>query len=262
MCELFEATRLKVQRAERHINDIHHQITAYLARHPIAILVEKWSGPRTPTSPDIVARIRVRETVPKSVAPIIGDAIHNLRAALDLLACELVRLNDGNDAKVYFPFSDDEEQFPRMLKKRNMHRAAPQVIAHLYSLRPYTGGNKALRALHDLDIIDKHRALIPAIGMVDAAAGSISLFGPGGVQYPTYTPVVDGQMVMLIRGETDLNSGQQLPANFHLLLPFDVPMGGGEVIPTLHSLVQLVTGIVESFEALGLAQLSSSRRTE
>jgi len=56
-------------------------------------------------------------------------------------------------------------------------------------------------------------------------------------------------------------AGQQLAAIFHLVLPFDGPLGGNDMIPTLHRLVKLVAGIVESFEALGLANLSPTPST-
>jgi hypothetical protein len=261
MCELFEATKLKIKRAERHIADLDQQITEYLTRGSIAIVVELRPGPLGPEEPNVVARIRVREAVPKLFAPIIGDVIHNLRASLDLLACDLVRLNDGNVKKVSFPFSDTQSTYEDMLKEKNMHRAAPHVVAHLRTLRPYKKGDDALRAIHDLDIDDKHRTLISAPAMLSMDTG-MAIFGPDGEQYPMYTPVLDGQVTMFMRvGQTDLKHGQELPGNFHLLFPIGGPLGGSDLIPTLHSLVQLVTGIVESFEALGLAQLSPSRST-
>jgi hypothetical protein len=48
--------------------------------------------------------VRVREEVPVEFSAIIGDVLHNLRAALDLMAVQLVRLNHQSDDEVYrFP---------------------------------------------------------------------------------------------------------------------------------------------------------------
>ena len=99
----FEAPRLKLARAERHINELAAEITEYLADKPVAVIVEQPSELKEINSCSWVTRIR--KPVPVALSAVIGDAIHNLRAALDLLASDVVRLN-GKDAKtVYFPFA-------------------------------------------------------------------------------------------------------------------------------------------------------------
>ena len=47
--------------------------------------------------------------------------------------------------------------------KKNFDRAGPDAVRLLRTYRPCTGGNATLRALHDLDVQDKHQAFIPAI---------------------------------------------------------------------------------------------------
>jgi hypothetical protein len=46
---------------------------------------------------------------------IVGDIIHNLRAALDLAACDLVRIRGGNDNGVYFPFCNEPDELARSM---------------------------------------------------------------------------------------------------------------------------------------------------
>ena len=97
--QLFKGPKLKVQRAKKHISDLHNEIAAYMRRKPYRIVVEQDTEPQR-----CVLVIRVREEVPDNLATIIGDAVHNLRTALDILACELVRINSGDPEGVYFPF--------------------------------------------------------------------------------------------------------------------------------------------------------------
>ena len=155
----FDASRLKITRARTHVGNLMEAIRAYLLRTPFHIEVERDNSRK-------YWRVRVREEMPAEFSAIQGDAIHNLRASLDLLACELVRLNNQNDDDVYFPFSKTQADFQRMFTKRHMDRASPQSQALIHALQPYPGGDDDLRAIHDLDIIDKHQMLIPAADMV------------------------------------------------------------------------------------------------
>ncbi len=102
---------------------------------------------------------------------IVGDTIHNLRCALDLLACEVVELSGGNPRNVHFPFcalraglttktafSGDGGE----MRRKGFSRARADAQALLLSLEPHgePGGSKHLWALHKLDLIDKHQDLL------------------------------------------------------------------------------------------------------
>src|SRR3954469_8649692 len=116
----------------------------------------------------------IRTNKPKPIDPswplIIGDVVHNLRSALDHLACQLAILN-GNPLtcceKTVFPVSETESFF-RDIK----HKIEPFVSAEAFEVikecQPYYAAqlqgqvatNHTLWILHKLDIIDKHRVLI------------------------------------------------------------------------------------------------------
>jgi hypothetical protein len=100
-------------------------------------------------------------SVPNELGAIVGDVIHNLRAALDLTAAEVVRSAGGDDKKVSFPFCESEEDLDGMIQRRNFDQAGEEAVALLRTLKPYREGNLALRVIHDINIHDKHRALIP-----------------------------------------------------------------------------------------------------
>jgi len=125
----FEASRLKVARSRTHLWALLEAIRAYQLRAPFHIEVEIDNGKKFWVA-------KVREEVPLEFSAILGDSIHNLRAALDLLACELVRLNHQSDADVYFPFANSAADFPAMMVRRHMDRASSQAQALLHSLAP------------------------------------------------------------------------------------------------------------------------------
>jgi hypothetical protein len=222
-------------------------IRAYHLRAPFYIEVEIDNGRK-------YWRVRVREEVPLEFSAILGDSIHNLRAALDLLACELVRLNHQNDDDVYFPFANSAADFPPMLARRHMDRSSPQVQALLHSLKPYRGGDDELRAIHDLDIVDKHQMLIPAadtIGMPDYA-GSTGL-----VTGLRIGPIRDGIRVLV---DTELEPyvapGRPCQGTFVFNFPNRTVSGGTyplaskEVVPTLARLSTKVEDIINQFATL------------
>lgn len=238
----FDHSRLKVKRARAHIGELQNEIMAYLKRVPFYLIIE----------PDANALkrwvVRVREEVPVEFSAIIGDVLHNLRAALDLMAVQLVRLNNESDEDVYFPFSKTATDFDRVLQSRNMHRASAQAIALLKSLKPYPGGNDPLRDLHDLDITDKHQALIPTSDMIGMPQ---FLGGPTLAPPRRIGPITDGmwfpveeQMVPYVR------IGGTYNGEFSMYFPVGGPLGAQEIVPALIKLAHSIDSIVETFAGL------------
>ena len=164
---------------------------------------------------------------------IIGDVIHNLRSALDLLACDLVRAKEGAQANVenvHFPFCKSADDLEYMIKKREFDRAGDHAIALLREMKPYHNGNAALRVLHDLDIRDKHQSLISA--ETNIASPVLSRWDDDGT--PNLSIVGDAAKASDIR----------------LTFAKDCPLAGNEVLPSLKSLVELTAGVIEAFSTL------------
>jgi hypothetical protein len=147
---LFAASRLKLERARHFIRELEVEEQNYRGGDPLTVSME---------DPDIVL-VEVRK-VPPWAGAIVGDAVHNLRTALDLMASELARLSGRSDEDVYFPFAADEEQLQKAIQKR-FRKAGDDAVELLRKFAPYRGGNHALRALHDLDVQDKHTSIIVA----------------------------------------------------------------------------------------------------
>jgi hypothetical protein len=103
----------------------------------------------------------------------VGDAIHNLRSALDHLAYQLVDI--GTEGKgpfedVYFPISRNAAIYEKA-KVRKVAGMVKEAIGAIDAVKPYGGGNDLLWDLHRFDILDKHRLLI----LVGSAFQSVNL---------------------------------------------------------------------------------------
>jgi hypothetical protein len=101
-----------------------------------------------------------------------GDILHNLRSALDHLACALVLANGGTiTSRTEFPIFENAPKSNKDKAKLagKIEGMRQEAKIYIFNVQPYQQGNKAnaLRRLHKLNIIDKHRLVLTfAIAMV------------------------------------------------------------------------------------------------
>lgn len=232
----FKSSRMKIARARKHLSELRATIRSYIAKKPCFIVQEDAGGGLVDWT------IRVRFRPPEDMAAVIGDVVHNLRASLDLLAFDLVDANGGNTKNVHFPFSNAADEFEGMLKKRGMLAADPADVEMLRSMRPYHGGNDALRAVHDMDIVDKHRTLIPLLQVTklpEMRDNNDNVFN-------ITTHMDDGQRIVKANKTPNLPLGYKVLSSPEFHFEYDAPIQG-EIVPNLHELCSMVEGIVEAF---------------
>jgi hypothetical protein len=216
---LFAASYAKLNRARQFVQELTEYIEAYRksceATARFEFIDGEWESAFDMKDIDLGPSV------------IIGDAMHNLRAALDLMAGELVALNGENPKDVYFPFAKNLAELPARIKGRNFYKAGVDAVALLETLRPYTGGSLELRGLHDLDVQDKHIALIPSNSKVEAMT-----------------------TLKLTDGAFDITQSSIELRQVRLTFPDGSVFAGDEIVGRLESLVELVNGILEAFVAL------------
>jgi hypothetical protein len=104
--------------------------------------------------------------VPAIINAETGSVINSIRTSLDLLASALAARNGHpGSTHVYFPVCKSLADFQNaksggMAKIKLLSTADQAAIA---SLNPYKGGDDLLYALHDLDIMRKHRRLVGVV---------------------------------------------------------------------------------------------------
>jgi hypothetical protein len=217
--DLFAASYVKLARAQHFIEELKAEAERYKNSDPISVRLDPKANP-----PSIEVHWKGVTLLPGAI---IGDAVHNLRTSLDLMASELARINGKSDDGVYFPFAASADRFDQAIKSRNFHKAGDDAVALLRKFAPYRGGNDRLRALHDLDIQDKHTALVPM-----GQDRNIEVAGSYNVD--------------------DLTQNTLTVVSHHTqyIFPADGILGGDGIIETLEALLQLVHGIVEAFAGL------------
>lgn len=223
----FSQPRQKLARAAQHIRSLEQATREYFETD--------WYSCDFARTPDgqYSLKVVVRGS-PRDFGVIVGDAVHNLRAALDLLAVEIVARNGGNTKNVYFPFADTAENLEEMIKRRNFHRASAEDQAAVRQLEPFTGGNNLLRSLHDLDIQDKHHSLIPHAALMSSPKISVKMDG-------------NGNPVGFAEGTLELEVDPDEKPVVKFTFPEDSVFANEEVVAVLWQLEQHVSEIVDQF---------------
>jgi hypothetical protein len=86
-----------------------------------------------------------------------------------------VRLSPGTPAKyANFPIVGEVQYLERVLKDRKIDILCPELFSLMMAeIKPYRAGNHILWSLHELDIIDKHRLLLPLVQVAGISGISV-----------------------------------------------------------------------------------------
>lgn len=155
---MLESAKLKLERAETHITHLEREFKAFVARKP-----HRFGVKHDQQTGQAFIQIRFVEPPPASLALIIGDAVHNLRCALDHTLWELVGLDGGTqDKHLLFPIRDDRQKFEAAVN--GLQTPSPWLKDWLRAQEAFENGRgRLLHLLHALDIADKHRAVAPVL---------------------------------------------------------------------------------------------------
>ena len=252
----FNGPKLKITRARAHIEELTKAISNFSKSNPYHFITEKDDDPAFS-----VIKLKNGNTLPAVISMIIGDAVHNLRSALDHLACELIITKEGQSALqslkgVYFPIAEDVAKFKKQIKdQKGIKRAGPDVVNAVRDLKPYFPDNNGLFTLHNLDIFDKHRLIIP---IAEATVSSNHTIIDGSSTGGTFTFLISSDQhvdfnKVLWRGPSESFEfrGTFPPISLDVALHPSMGLPGWRVTPWLSSLANYVEDVVKAFDLSG-----------
>ncbi len=155
-----DSALLKLNWAAKHVAEL-NEFLSKTRPFPLVLKTNTETGERT-------LGCEKNDRVVNHVALLCGDAIHNIRSALDHAYWEIVSprcQTRGDLVNVQFPFSQKADRLDKTIQQRKGHYAGTGFYCALKGLAPYgdLGGNVPLFLIYDLDVIDKHKLLLPAI---------------------------------------------------------------------------------------------------
>lgn len=247
---LMQGPRLKVKRANGHIDELRRR-TAPLDPTLYSLEVRK-------VHPSVIHRnattfelaYRPKEPIPQTLGLIIGDAVHNLRAALDHFANGVVCTFHSSppDDRISFPMSSKWENFVSSRHFAPIEESIPgakELI--LKEIRPDKGPNERLWAFNALDNDDKHNLILPTVTFADVS--NINAVLPGNNRLINCGAGGNAAGPMVI-----IRSGGPITVENNLHASVDVKFGNGTlfkddpVIPTLSQIADVVTDALNILE--------------
>jgi hypothetical protein len=158
MSATYKDARLKVKRAKKHIADFAAAIVA-LEDTCTATIEDQAQGGQS-----LKHEIPDAANALDDLALIAGDAIHNLRTALDFAWYSTISrcLPDKLSDKSKFPVRKTRQDLEGALHGIEIDTRLPRLFECMVTqVQPYEGAdNPLIRTLHDLDISDKHVLLL------------------------------------------------------------------------------------------------------
>jgi hypothetical protein len=273
--QLVDRLRAKVERAEKHLQDLQTEWNDYRAS---GYRIESRDDPQTA---ERIWYLADAWPIPPEMPLITGDAVHCLRCALDHVIYHLVNIctaGRGPFTQLYFPTGKDSSDFAARLDAASeykskgggvIQRLRPEARKAIQAIKPFEGGGGALLwQIHRLDITDKHHLLL-TVGSSNPthsmARSVIARYKNGFGVKDEYTPAQEAiifQTNSLAR--FPLNAGDELARvpiaeanenmNFTFAVAFGAPKGiaGQPIIPTLYQACHLIRDMIREFDDLGL----------
>jgi hypothetical protein len=257
--ELFHASKLKIERAEKHILELYNFMQSFQGTGLHSVAIEPDS--RYWDLELVVTIHKSKKEFIDEAALIIGDVYHNLRSALDILWFEIVSTTGLQTKWTRFPIAETREELMRplsaALKKGQISKTVYDFV--LDTVKPYRDGNFRLWVIDEANQIDKHEFLIPNFPMIAIVGVRVQNEENVVFDLPTFfTESSFRRRLSKIDPERNpfdsfgrnpkvINQGE---ASIGYGFDFGAPHEGQPVIPTLNAVAKEAACTLESFQVL------------
>jgi hypothetical protein len=248
----FAGSRLKIERAKHHINDLHTQIGGIAVSSLYTLRIDT----NAQTGNDVL-RVEFSQFLPplEDFALIIGDALHNLESAMDYAVNEVVfRRLGSHDDYTKFPFRSTRENLIAAINGALVYKASKAVSDFIVNVaQPYEGENDPLWAFNDMNNVDKHRLLIPVLHI--KLISRIRLQNDRGDVHISSQAMHPGRRLFRreLNGRNYKITDNGTPSIL-ILFAKGSTREGEAVLPTLRQFTEIVSGLVEGIERVFFAE--------
>jgi len=249
MTNLFHGARLKLERAKHHINDLKDRGERFARDNPHEITIKN----DMETGDDFIY-ITPAQPLPTELLLILGDAIHNMRSALD--HAWNATLFD-REKFTRFPIRETEEALKNATNgaKQNAPKEVIDFIEN--TVQPYDGGKgDAIWQLDCLDVVDKHKLLIAHIEY--RTVTGVKAIDEAGCNFeiPEWL-LVHGHIARYrCIGHKNVQVTDNGNVTIRVVFGKGMPFESAFVIPLLRNLLLFVSGTLDALETVLLSGIS------
>lgn len=222
---------LKLDRAKHHIDEFGERLFASSDRYGPSLHVDLKTGEQ-------FLHYSLRDSMLRAeLATIAGDAIHNIRSALDIAWFYIVtEIGNPTGSGTFRKFPIDPDKPKQWLEGVLAKTAGVDPNSRIYDflvnqVKGYQGGDTDILAIHSLDIDDKHRLLIPTVS-VTGVEGIELENKDGTIDVYNFTLLTDREFYRKVvpLGSKLKNHGE---VRFYVAFGEGTGFEGKEVIPTI-----------------------------
>jgi hypothetical protein len=247
----FPASHKKIIRAYKHVDDIYSLLKTFNESDCYDASID--NDPERGIN-FLCINLRSDKFPLDDVALIAGDALHNLRSALDLMYYQIVLAGEGAPTQwTRFPICNTRDELvgrwgSSAVKQKQI--TAPMRDFIIDRVQPYEAGNFLLWALDHLNIIDKHELLVPVLKLVGLM--NVRLEDEQGRSVGSTFYLMDESSRIRIRDADDRkvtikNKGHASTAIF---FGETTPIPNDAIVIALSRIAEEVSHTVEAFELL------------
>jgi hypothetical protein len=242
---------VKLERAGVHLDALKRATTEVFGSEP-----ERIPGDYDRASGQYLFRAQRAIDPPLNWSGIVGDVVHNLFAALDYLAWELVAANGAQGTpSTAFPIFVERDKYQKDAPKkmRGMHPGAQSLIQRVqpFQVLPRDGhpSEHPLAMLYGMEIQDKHRSLVLAVHVGDVRLDGLPReihMGPGPLAFPFRTVAVGDLLCTVEKFDEFPDLALSLVVPHRLSFDRDFPIPYADVIATLAEIKRYIETVVIS----------------
>jgi len=176
----FDSAWLKIHWANQHVSKLKTLCNIFIQHHAYSVQMN-----HDPERDEYRFTVLPTQPIPVDIPLSLGDAIHNMRAALDYCWMGLYRAaKPGVTTKYTFPMAERRKDLEETLRKAPIETAFKGTNDLILNrVKPYKEGNFLLWALNKLDVRDKHNLLIPSLAVTLIKNVTITGDNVGGIHF-------------------------------------------------------------------------------
>lgn len=243
-----DGARLKVIRAQEHLDSLKTEVGMFLKEHP-------YGGVR-PQEDEKHGRAisHIIEAPPLRLSTLIGDCVTNTRAALDYIVWQLATkyfasLNPDSHRWVNFPISNvpPDGWIERETNRLTQHGIPTPAIDCIKTVQPYNAGYEPMGWLNALVNTDKHR--MPLLTISEMSNSEAARMNYGISEIVRRMAMGYGVHHFKTYGEAVIDAAVQVQPEPTIFVAFeDVLMPHVPVDRTLEQIVETVANVIPRFD--------------
>jgi hypothetical protein len=240
----FGNAQLKVERAKKHIADLEERIRTSPDAYPPSLKVDGKTGK------EFLYYALTDRYFKTDIALLAGDAIHNLRCALDYAWCGTIEKLSPTALNrwTHFPVPDSKQKLIGDLTKTGKISHTSALFDFMVErVKSHEGGDGDICAINSLDLQDKHTLLIPVINFVKIDGVELEDEGGRILHSLVATQRNIGYKIGIPEGSHVKNYGQ---ATIQVVFPQGTATEGLEVVPTLRRFYGKTREIVRKLQRI------------